>query len=176
MKRVEQLTTDLLNDLNLMQLPVPVKKVIKAKEINLTSFDLGDEVSGVLVVENGEARIGYNPAEPKVRQRFTLAHELGHYMLHVNNNQNNVFVDGTKVMFRRKESSDYELNRERQANSFAAALLMPKTLIERELAENSEIEISSMNEDRLIAKLASRFSVSQVAMTYRLMNLGYLHR
>lgn len=175
MERIEQITTDLLQELDLMHLPIPVKKIIKSKGIKLSSFDLGEDVSGVLVIENGKARIGYSPSEPKVRQRFTLAHELGHFALHVRGTKNNIFVDSTKVMFRRKGSTPKEYTQEKQANSFAAALLMPKVLIKQEINKLNK-NLSYLNDDIIIESLAAKFQVSEIAMTYRLMNLGYIHR
>ena len=46
-------------------------------------FDkLGDDVSGLLVREADRVVIGVNDAHPETRQRFTIAHELGHLVLH----------------------------------------------------------------------------------------------
>ena len=55
---------------------------------------------------------------------------------------------------------------EREANRFAAELLMP--------AEAVEYLVRTMK-DATVAKMASRFDVSQVAMGYRLKNLGWLN-
>jgi len=174
MKDIEQTTSRLLNNLNIGSAPVPIKKIIKELGIKLSSFDLGDDVSGVLVIEDNSARIGYNPSESNVRQRFTLAHELGHYILHCDKKQNGLFVDSTKVMFRRQGSTALELRQERQANAFAAALLMPDELIKKEYELLNERK-DFLTDDNIVKKLSSMFKVSEIAMTYRLMNLGYIH-
>ena len=55
------------------------------------AYPLGDDVSGLLSIENGVGTIGYNQTEPKVRKRFTIAHELGHFELH--RDKSDLFVD-----------------------------------------------------------------------------------
>jgi len=78
---------------------------------------------------NENSRIGYNSFESEVRQRFTLAHELGHFILHSDNKDDYLFVDNAKVMFRTNKTSNQDYRREREANIFAASILMPQSLI-----------------------------------------------
>lgn len=174
MKDIEHTASRLLSKFNIKYAPIPIKKIIKKLDIKLNSFDLGDDVSGVLVIENNCPRIGYNPSESNVRQRFTLAHELGHFMLHCTKKQNGLFVDSTKVMFRRQGSTPLELRQERQANAFAAAILMPENLIQTEYTKLNENK-NYLTDDTIVKKLSSIFKVSEIAMTYRLMNLGFIH-
>lgn len=174
LQQIEQKATDLLKDLEQLTFPVPVKKIIKELDVDIQADDLGEEISGLLVIEDGRALIGYNSDEPIVRQRFTLAHELGHYILHCNrNNRNKIFVD--KIMYRKNFSSTSEKRQEMQANTFAAALLMPEILIEQEfnrLLNSSE----PLTEEDIIEELSSGFKVSAISMTYRLINLNLLSR
>jgi Zn-dependent peptidase ImmA (M78 family) len=152
------------------QLPIPVDKIVSALGVSLISYDLGDEVSGVLVL-NGEAgTIGYNSKHGRKRQRFTIAHELGHYMLH--RQKDNFFVDKDfLVKYRSSKTYNYnaeEIRQEQQANAFAAALLMPQTLILNHI--HSE-KYKDFGESDLIEELALLFDVSVLAMTYRLSNI-----
>ena len=174
MRDIEHAAAQVLKKLNIGKAPIPIKKIIRQLDIKLNSFDLGDDVSGVLVIEENSPRIGYNPSESNVRQRFTLAHELGHFVLHCNKKQNGLFVDSTKVMFRRQGSTPSELRQERQANAFAAAILMPEDLIKKEYEALNE-QRDYLTDDTIVKKLSSIFKVSEIAMTYRLMNLGYIH-
>lgn len=174
MRDIESTASGLLDRLKIADTPIPIKRIIRELDIKLSSFDLGNDVSGVLVIEDDSARIGYNPSEPIVRQRFTLAHELGHYLLHSGQKQNNLFVDNIKVMFRRQGSTPKELRQEKQANAFAAALLMPKSLVQQEYEKLSARE-KQLTDDNIVKKLSSVFKVSEIAMTYRLMNLEYIH-
>lgn len=166
--RIEQKASDLLESYNLMNTPVKVKKLIKALNIKLDKVDLGDEISGVLVVEKKKAKIGYNGDCP-TRNRFTLAHELGHYILHVNND-NELFVDNVKVMFRKQAATRIEKMQEIEANTFAASLLMPQKLIAEKFKELKN-DLFFVTDEEIIEALAKDFNVSTTAMTYRLINL-----
>ncbi|WP_460881211.1 ImmA/IrrE family metallo-endopeptidase [Pontibacter rugosus] len=93
--------------------------------------------------------MGYNPVESVVRQRFTIAHELGHFVLHQKYSE--LFIDKEKPLFRNQESSTGEHKREKEANAFAAAILMPQFLI---FQEATKIGIKFIDE-AAIKKLAS---------------------
>jgi Zn-dependent peptidase ImmA (M78 family) len=88
-----------------------------------------------------------------------------------------VFVDNNsfKLMFRKQNFSQAEVRREREANSFAAAILMPRNLIKVEF-ENLQQNLSRhLNDEQIIHELAATFEVSELAMAYRLSNLGYVN-
>ena len=59
-----------------ISLPIPIEKIVLEHGVRLLPYDLGDNVSGILVTENGQATIGYTKNEQRVRNRFTIAHEL----------------------------------------------------------------------------------------------------
>ncbi len=150
--------------------PVKVDKILNELGLSYKEHDLGVNVSGVLYIENGKGFIGYNPDESEVRRRFTLAHELGHYILHRFDRE--LFVDQKKfkVMYRDESSSTGEIKQEREANAFAAALLMPKDMVLREV-QKFIFDLAGEDED-MIKKLADKFEVSTQAMTYRIANLN----
>ena len=60
-----------------------------AHRLNLAvqSEALGDNVAGMLVIEGDRGAIGYNSTHALVRQRFTIAHEISHYLLDTKKNQ-----------------------------------------------------------------------------------------
>ena len=97
---------------------------------------------------------------------YVLAHEIGHMLLHANEP---LIVDerGYALIGERREGQSSA--REIEANSFAAALLMPASWVA--LALRDGIDFS---DDGGIARLAREFDVSQQAMMYRLVNLGLL--
>lgn len=140
---------------------LPVEPGALASQIGLRVIecpDLAQEgISGKFSLENSVPTIRYSPAEPRVRQRFTIAHELGHYVL-----QHGPSFRDPIAHF----NMGYYSPVEREANRFAAELLMP--------AEAVEYLVRTMK-DATVAKMASRFDVSQVAMGYRLKNLGWLN-
>lgn len=172
--QIENKATSLLKDFNLLKAPVDVKKVIKNLNVSLEPEKLGSEVSGLLVIENNKAVIGYNSDEPTVRQRFTLAHEIGHYVIHCNSSsRDKIFVD--KIMYRKNFSSTSEKRQELQANVFAASLLMPKQLVKEEFA-NLLNAADHITEEDIVYEMSTTFKVSEIAMTYRLINLNLLQR
>lgn len=172
-KRIEKITIQILDEYNINELPVPVNEIAVKRGLEIKAYDLGEDVSGVLVIKDGLGFIGYNPTESKVRQRFTVAHELGHYELHNKQNESALFVDKEfKVEFRNQDSSTGEMVREREANAFAAALLMPEKLLIKEI-KNHHFELS---DDNNLQELAKLFNVSLSAMTFRLMNLKLLNQ
>lgn len=157
---------------------VPVDKIAKLKGIEIVNYDFDDEVSGVLVIKDSVATIGINRANSTERKRFTIAHEIAHFTLHwnpVSKTNQEVFVDKDLFMKFRNTMSDYsssEIIMEQEANAFAAALLMPKHFIEKELRGE---QYQTLREPEIINSLAKRFKVSAPAMTYRLTNLQMLY-
>ena len=135
-------------------------------DVLLGSFE-EDNVEGVLRTREGRPQILIRKASPITRQKFTVAHELGHYRLHwladdgPREDEEN-FVDDDMRLFRRgPESTDSvtkeERDREIQANMFASALLMPKAEV-----INHAATIKS------VRHLARTFGVSEVAMRFRI--------
>ncbi|HUC79397.1 MAG TPA: ImmA/IrrE family metallo-endopeptidase [Flavisolibacter sp.] len=165
-RKIEKLTSKLLDDLKVDKLPIPINKIAESRGLSIKPYDLGADVSGVLVIEGGRGTIGINPTESAVRQRFTIAHELGHFELH--NDGDELFVDkGFKVLFRDQNSSKGEIKKEQEANAFAAALLMPEKLIREEVQKHS----FDLTDEDSMKKLAKAFNVSVPAMTFRISNL-----
>lgn len=115
-----------------------------------------DGLSGRFAKENGVPVIRCNPYDHPVRQRFTIAHELGHCAL------------GHGAAYR-DPATNFSANalnpEEVAANRFAAQLLMPADLIELKIKEQTPPTLNG---------LANLFGVSEIAMKYRLINLGWL--
>lgn len=134
--------------------------------------ELEDDVSGMFVARGDNGVIGVNRKHPRVRQRFTIAHELGHALLH--RGRMELFVDtGYGVAFRDSRSSTGEIKMEREANAFAAALLMPESMVRKEIGELSwEHGIDYGGGKGTLKEMAQRFKVSQEAMSFRLARLG----
>lgn len=166
--KIEKLAEELLIDHNLLNTPVDTFKLAKSLGIKIEFKDLEDEVSGFLVRKDNKDIIGVNQGHARTRQRFTVSHEIGHYMLHIK--EQTLFVDyykGDKLF--RKNNHKVNYNMEREANQFAASLLMPKKLIEVEIQKLSdEIEYSIKK-----FQLSKLFKVSELAMDFRLKTLGY---
>ena len=167
LKKIEEKTAQILSELGINELPIPIKKIANSIGVQIHPYDLGENISGVLVIKNDEGIIGVNPTESSVRQRFTIAHELGHYVLHKNTNES-IFVDKDfKILFRNQVSAIGVDKREQEANSFAASILMPKKMIEHQLNQYS----LDLTDEVALKKLAKTFNVSVTAMSIRISNL-----
>ncbi len=171
LEKAEVKAIELLEKLKILAPPIPIKEIVTQLGLHLISYDLGDEVSGILVIENDKGTIGFNPKNSKVRQRFTIAHELGHYLLH-KHASSEVFVDKDFIVKYRsaKQYSFAEIKQEQEANLFAAAILMPKELIKAELSKK---DYNDLSETDFIAAMAKIFDVSIPAMTYRIANSNF---
>ena len=111
--------------------------------------------------------IGVNRDQATVRQRFTIAHELGHLLLH---EYSRVHVDrGFRVRLRSGLSSEGTDRDEMEANRFAAELLMPIEFLQADL-EKREFDLADDSEFQTLAK---RYGVSTQALAIRLNGLGY---
>ena len=167
-KKIEGTANSILLELNINQPPIDIISIAKSYNISIKPYDLGEGVSGVLVIDKDKSVIGYNPSEHPHRQRFTVAHEFGHYVLHRKHSE--LFVDKEKVLFRNQDSATGEFKREREANNFAAAMLMPKYLLENEAKKRD----TDFFDEASISDLAKLFNVSVQAMTIRLTKLNML--
>lgn len=164
-KGIEAQTEALLAKRPSGELPVNVRALAKGLGINVQLADFGDEVSGVLIRKDDTAMIGVNWLHHPNRQRFTIAHEIGHHQLH----EGGTFVDkNTSLRFRTQVSGSGTDTEEQEANLFAAMLLMPEDMV-RKTAKEHPFEVD--DEDQL-RSFADRFGVSSQAMLIRLREIG----
>lgn len=173
MNRIEKSVKNLLEANSIVKPPVPVKNIAQqlGAVIFFEPFEGKDDVSGILFREGENKKIiGINSSHHPNRQRFSIAHEIGHLILH----NRDLFVDKViKVNFRDSKSSQAIDKEEIAANAFAAELLMPKAFIETEISKIFK-EKSVFSKEELINYLANIFEVSSIAMEYRLTHLGII--
>jgi Zn-dependent peptidase ImmA (M78 family) len=136
--------------------PVMLEPILEAYEFGYREADL-NYTSGFLLVDPLLPLIVVNKRHPYERRRFTTAHELGHY-----------FLEHPGRSF--DEASPRKKTIERQADLFAANLLMPlPMIIEAEKAYRA-------NPQHLVGNLAELFLVSRQAMKLRLKGLELMPR
>jgi Zn-dependent peptidase ImmA (M78 family) len=143
---------------------LPVDPFYIAQQLGIRVFTdarLENDVSGMLVKRPGydDPEIVLNAHDSRNRQRFTCAHELGHYNKRTQDGDLGEwnFVDRRDALAATGKNPD-----EIYANQFAAALLMPAPLVKKRAKTNE------------ISTLAFEFGVSADAMTFRLKNLGLM--
>jgi Zn-dependent peptidase ImmA (M78 family) len=146
--------------------PVPVEKIIKKRNIRIQFSPLDQELSGMALVKDGVAVIGVNALHHPNRQRFTMAHELGHHVMHRQHIEGTVHVDkGFAILLRDTLAAQGTDRMEIEANAFASELLMPKSLLEPAI-NAGEIDMDDVDRLQTIAK---KFKVSLSALQYRLL-------
>ena len=145
-------------------IPVDVERIARMRNADYRERPLSSELSGLMQRTDGGVIIAVNANHPTQRKRFTLAHELGHWLL----DHGDSVVD--TVRRRDAVSAQGTSVDEMEANQFAADLLMPAAWIKREL----DGRVPSPMHVELIEEMAHRFDVSVDAMTIRLTNLGLL--
>lgn len=177
-KQIRQIVEELhdrLKQAGDFQTPIPVEKLARNLNVQITYVETDDDdLSGFFYRDplTGKSVIGVNDDHHKTRQRFTIAHEIGHLMLH---SFEDLHYDrkGSGGIFRRSaESATGENRDEIEANYFAAELLMPESLIYDKLEDSGMSDIFERNVDVAIRAMAKEFNVSPHALTIRMTQLG----
>jgi Zn-dependent peptidase ImmA (M78 family) len=169
-KYIQRLADQLLLKHRISSPPVDVGLIADGLGIRVSKQSVDDNVSGFLLTGPNQKSpvIGVNANQSDNRQRFTIAHELGHFLLHKGET---VHVDSAlkfEIRLRDAESSKGLDLAEREANAFAAEILMPQTFLERDILAMSKLDTEALD------KLAQHYQVSRDAFTFRLANLGYV--
>lgn len=138
------------------QAAAPVSVLAIANDLGINVYKaIGDGLSGMIVKSAQGGDSGYaifvNKNDSGFRQRFTIAHEIAHFILHRDAIGDGIVDD---ALYR----SGLSNKQEAEANRLAAEILMPWHLLN-----------ISMNEQmKSISDLASKFQVSESAMSIRL--------
>jgi Zn-dependent peptidase ImmA (M78 family) len=174
-KRIENLALDIIAQSKITKPPIPVDQVAQKAGVVVTELEIGEDISGMLVISEGGAVIGINSIDVAYRKRFAIAHELGHFFLHKDKNQ--LFLDKDFLVKWRNPNSNSnytaeEVVQEQEANAFAASLLIPKSYIEIAMATR---QFKNLNENDLFTELAKLFAVSIPAIAFRMTNINYYY-
>lgn len=155
----------LLDEMGISEPSVSVDKIAKKLGAQLRYSPLDQELSGMIYVKDDIPIIGVNALHHPNRQRFTIAHEIGHLRLHRSQITNEVHVDKDFPMLRRDTNAAAGIdNIEIEANAFAAELLMPEKFLKITLSDN----YFDIDDDAFIVDLAKKFKVSSQAIQLRL--------
>jgi Zn-dependent peptidase ImmA (M78 family) len=155
---------------------VDVERITTDLGIDVLYEALPTDTSAVLIRKpGGRQYIGINVYHSVTRQRFSIAHELGHARLHFDaapTTELEAVIDRPlEVMFRDGVASQGSDALEIDANAFAAELLMPADIVRTEFHDALN-EAQDRAVDRAVEVMAERFAVSTQAMRYRLINLN----
>jgi len=150
------LARKLLSDVGIKNPPVLIKDIInhikKERDLSVYSWAFGKDTDGMQITEGEKTTIGYNQTQHLHRQRFTVAHEIGHLILgHTAKNFN----------------SDLNSNKpkEVEANNFASELLMPLNFLKGDCSKGYNLQ-----------SIAERYIVSEEAICRKLMSTNLLKK
>jgi len=177
---IERKAQLVLRNAGALTIPVDLEKVLQSLNVRVHEEDMDDETAGVLIVKGDQRHVLVNKAHHHNRRRFTIAHELGHLVLHddeANGDESGerMYIDRQIRVYQRvgepssavyeQEGSQTTALQEREANAFAACLLMPTHHVTRAALERDLFDEVS------VASLARNFEVSEQAMSIRLQQL-----
>lgn len=167
-KRIEEITQSILRD-QATGFETNLEKISKKFGILIKEDILKDStISGFLFNDSVQPIIGVNAEQSETRKRFTIAHELGHFILH---NQK-MTINRRPIQFRDARSEEGIHEDEIEANHFAACILLPKEKVESYLEKNHHHEVGQ-EEDSFMVEMSKKFNVSMQSLILRLNSLGY---
>ena len=160
---VESRALKLLERYRLLTVPVDVLLLAEKMGIQVFKATFEDEgiSGGTEKISERRGKIWVNRFESEPRQRFTIAHEIGHWVMHMRSGD---ALSEPKQLVEWRKTDAPMSERERAANRFAAALLMPASLV----ASARDTQGSDLS------RLAERFEVSLEAMAIRLRDITEL--
>lgn len=149
-------------DRHMSEYPVKLGQLAKDLGVAIRVSSLGTGISGQISREGNQYVIRVNRNEARERQRFTIGHELAHYLLHRSIIDSDPEGITDTVLYRSGKPERIEF----EANRLAAEIVMPMSLIEKELKK----DFGGVVTEATIESLASRFEVSKAAMEIKLTN------
>ena len=163
-REIEAKATQVLRDHGMLDMAVDPVRLANASGLRVYNAKFGNEnVHGLISMRGGKAKVYVNADDQPVRKRFTIAHELGHFHLHLAGGEGEFIDDIDNFRIPVEPDADWtpERRQEWEANVFAAALLMNEHLVRRKWPEIQDID-----------GMARWFQVSPQAMAIRLNELG----
>lgn len=153
--RLTQVQRDLIHEVQ-GTLPVKLSSLAKQLGLRVVASTLPPGISGEIRPSSNGFTIAVNRHDSSRRQRFTVAHEIAHFLLHRDQIGSGISDD---VLYR-SSLSDW---REAEANRLAAEILLPRAKLESRM-----VALGNVDRAQLVSSLAAEFDVSEVAMKIRL--------
>jgi len=150
----------LLSQLGSTKPPIDVNSVAARLGIKIVPHKFKSDISSFLLCKADGHIICVNDRHHPNRQRFSIGHEIAHFVLH--KDEAPYFDKDYELHFRGNAADSPHDRKEIEANQFAAELLMPLSTIRNDLKENPPPTAS---------ELAKKYQVSEQAMTFRLASL-----
>jgi len=139
----KKIVREILNKNPDIKLPIPLEDIASAAGISDIRYQSLDGLEGALVAneEKSEGIIAINNNTRQSRQRFTLGHELGHFLIPRHGHNMKCTV---KDLNKKANSKSKVLDIEAEANVFSSQLLMPPQLLTRRGLLNASPNVSNI--------------------------------
>jgi|GEM_PF-2159282 len=177
MSLIEVQAERLLEDYGLLGEKTDLKELCRKLNLEVHSYPF-EGCEGVLLVTSQEQRILINSSKASTRNRYTIAHEIGHYSMHIP-------LEGTRVFNCSKDQvgSDRQVSEkeESEANTFASALLMPAKIFTKNKqflnpCWNSLNQMATTHEVSLIAAATRYIDLTSESMWLVVVASGRIKR
>lgn len=178
-KEIEMKTDKVLQDLNIDSYPISIIDIAKHHGFKVYEQYLSKKISGMIMVNESEDTIKnphndniafdsnkviiINKYDIPMRRRFTIAHELAHFFLHKSE---------TDKLYAHRDEDGIRTQNERDANTFASSLLMPRKMVIESVSDFKESVFGSISNSILEDYIAKEFKVSLSAARVRLQQLN----
>lgn len=149
---------------------------IKVFYSNMEGFDVPSQISGYSIVNSdGFPEIVVNANDSLPRQRFTMAHEFGHIIMHwdwLDNQENGLDEENYEVLFRKIGFNSEGSNlKEIQANEFAAELLLPNQVLREVIGDIENLKEDPMLFNEIKKRVSVAFNVSSTFANVQLLKI-----
>lgn len=158
----------ILDGLDIKKVPVPIVAIMKSLKFQVVSGEMEDEISGIVGIDDSLKKtfksdkvIAINSKDNVGHQRFTMAHELAHYLFDFD-------VLNNITYYNAYNTTEYESEIERRANYFAANLLMPEDIFREKFGQ----AVVKNNLYMTVNNLSDIFQVSNEAVRRRMNELS----
>lgn len=168
----ERAALEVLREAGVRKPPVNVHAIAEKLGAHVREVPHEGSISGMLYRDGRQVIIGVNERDVATRQRFTIAHELGHLKLHRGRPMILDHKVHEDIVVDLRDTTLPSSREEVQANAFAAELLMPDVFIRESIAKAPKRAL--LSDAALVLHLTKTYDVSRDATVYRLINLGLI--
>lgn len=168
-EKIEIIATEIREMFGLKETPTQIANILNKVGFKIYSLEMDETLSGRIGIANefkeilGSKKIlQINSKDNRGHQRFTMAHELGHYIFDYDGH--NRYANAYSLA-----EDDVNSPGEIRVNRFAAALLMPKNIFVDKYTARKTL---GLDEISICKSLAEEFEVSETAVSKRIVELG----
>lgn len=168
-EKIEIIATEIREMFGLIETPTQIANILNKVGFKIYSLEMDETLSGRIGIANefkeilGSKKIlQINSKDNRGHQRFTMAHELGHYIFDYDGH--NRYANAYSLA-----EDDVNSPGEIRVNRFAAALLMPKNIFVDKYTARKTL---GLDEVSICKSLAEEFEVSETVVSKRIVELG----